>query len=70
MKKNNKTCVDLDIEVSNLCSVYGCEDCPGCQNSSEEALIFCSHGCHPEIQAPRIKNLKPESIVARAADMK
>lgn len=61
--------LDLDVEVTNLCLVYGCEECPGCQNIDGKAIAFCMHGCHPELQAPRIKNT-PSAIPSKVIVMK
>jgi hypothetical protein len=40
--------IDVDIEVAtdDLCSVYGCDHCPGFVKSADGEFLFCIHDCH------------------------
>ena len=44
--------IDVNIEVAtdDLCSVYGCDRCPGFVKSADGEFLFCIHDCHSAIE--------------------
>jgi hypothetical protein len=38
--------VDIEVATDDLCSVYGCDRCPGFVKSVEGEYVFCVHDCH------------------------
>ena len=38
--------VDIEVATDDLCSVYGCDRCPGFARSDGGEYVFCVHDCH------------------------
>jgi hypothetical protein len=38
--------VDIEVATDDLCSVYGCDFCPGFAKSDNGEYVFCVHECH------------------------
>jgi hypothetical protein len=38
--------VDFEVATDDLCSVYGCDHCPGFLGTEEGEFVFCVHDCY------------------------
>jgi len=36
----------FEVATDDLCSVYGCDRCPGFVKSADGDFVFCVHDCH------------------------
>jgi hypothetical protein len=38
--------VEIEVLTDELCSMYGCDRCPGHVASVDGTPVFCDHDCH------------------------
>jgi hypothetical protein len=43
--------VNIEVTTDDLCSVYGCNACPGFVKTEDGQFVFCDHECHAAVDA-------------------
>lgn len=43
--------VNIEVATDELCSVYGCDRCPGFLKTEDGQIVLCDHECHATVDA-------------------